>query len=277
MAVIAMTREMGSLGKDVALALAEEMGLRLVQHEVVDHVAEKMHLGASTVNRFLEGKAGMLERWGIDEKQASLYTAEEIFELAAQGDVLIRGWGASFLLRTIPHVVCVRVCAPIGHRVNVLMDRIGLQDRHAAAREIEKNDAAHSRTMSTLFHINWQDPLLYDLVLNTARVPITTCVAAIKRLVEDPAFQQTPESRRELQKLQLQARVRAALKSNPQTRQLDNLFEISVLPEQNRAVLAGMVENQSVSAEAERTVLSVPGIDAVDNQLLVATRLRIGV
>jgi len=36
MTVIAMTREMGSLGKDVAFGVAEKMGLEVVHHELVE-------------------------------------------------------------------------------------------------------------------------------------------------------------------------------------------------------------------------------------------------
>ena len=63
MAVITMTREMGSLGRDVALGLADRLGLELVQHELVEHIAEKMHMRESSVNRFLEGRSSLLERW----------------------------------------------------------------------------------------------------------------------------------------------------------------------------------------------------------------------
>ena len=276
MTVIAMTREMGSLGRDVALGLAEELNLTLVQHEVVDHVAAKMHLGNSTVNRFLEGKAGLLERWGIDEKRASLYTAEEIFELASQDNILIRGWGATYLLRPVSHAACIRVCAPIAERAQELMTRIGLQDQQVAVREIEKSDAAHDKTMTTLFHANWQEPLLYDLVLNTARIPVADCVLLIKQLVSRPAFQPTPESRQQLAHLKLEAQIRSALKSNPKTERLDALFDIELDSEQGHVVISGMVDDDFVSAEAERTIKAVPGIRSVGNQLLIATHLRYG-
>ena len=37
MAVIAMTREMGTLGKDVVAGLAERLGLEVIQHGLVEH------------------------------------------------------------------------------------------------------------------------------------------------------------------------------------------------------------------------------------------------
>ena len=103
MAVIAMTREMGSLGKDVAAGLADQMGLTVVHHELVEHhLAERLGVQESAVHRYLEGEASLLERWKIDKQKLSRYTAEEILELARKGNVVIRGWGATGVLDTSP-------------------------------------------------------------------------------------------------------------------------------------------------------------------------------
>jgi cytidylate kinase len=276
MAVIAMTREMGSLGRDIALELAEDLNLTLVQHEVVDHVADKMHLGASTVNRFLEGKARLLERWGMDDKTASLYTAEEIFDLASQGNVLIRGWGATYLLRPVTHVLCVRVCAPVKQRAGVIMERIGIQDERTAIREIEKNDAAHAKTMHHLFHADWRDPLLYDVVVNTSRISVEAGVSLIKELINRPEFNETAQSRAQLATMKLEAQVRSALRSNPKTQRLNTLFDIALEPDRGKITLSGVVDDDALHHEALKTISAVPGINEVDDRLLVATHFRYG-
>jgi cytidylate kinase len=276
MPVIAMTREMGSLGKDMALGLAEELGLTLVQHEVVEHVADKMHVGASAVNRFLEGEAGLLERWHIDRKRVSLFTAEEIFELASKGDVLIRGWGAAHLLRPVSHVLSVRVCAPMTKRIHVMMERIGIKDPSTARREIEKNDAAHTRTMAQLGHADWQSPLYYDLVINSAQVPVAAGIAMIMQLIEDPAFAETDESRAQLADLKLEAAIEAGLKSHAGTKGLDTLFDVALQPGTGEVVMTGMVDNDTVSQEAEQMIDQIPGVMAVRNELVIANRIRVG-
>ena len=62
MPVIAMTREMGSLGKDVAAGLTDQLGLAVVHHELVEHhLAERLGVKESTVHRYLEGEASLLE------------------------------------------------------------------------------------------------------------------------------------------------------------------------------------------------------------------------
>src|SRR5258706_217750 len=113
MALVAITREMGSLGKDVAAALAEELGVALVYHEVIDHLADRMRVRKSHVIRLLDGSAGLLDRLTADKTSLSIFSADEIIDRAMQGNgAVIRGWGATHLLHDVPHAVFVRVCAP---------------------------------------------------------------------------------------------------------------------------------------------------------------------
>ena len=64
MPLIAMTREMGSLGKDVAAGVATRMKRKVVYHEIIEPIANKMRLRKSHVERFLDGRAGLWERLG---------------------------------------------------------------------------------------------------------------------------------------------------------------------------------------------------------------------
>jgi len=210
MPVIAMTREMGSRGKDVAIRLAERLDLRLVHHELIEHrLAEEMQLHESAVHKYLEGRANLLDRWRIDKKRLAYCTADEIFELAEQGNALIRGWGATKLLRTIKHIVCVRVCATMESRVKTLMERTGIDDDAVALKEIQDNDAAHARVMHKTFQTDWEDPVHYDLVLNTDRVSVDECADLIASLVQSPVFAETEASRTHLAEMKRLAGVRS--------------------------------------------------------------------
>ncbi len=59
MPLITMPREMGTLGKDVAAAVAQQLGKPLIHHEIIESLANKMRLRKSHVVRFLEGKASV--------------------------------------------------------------------------------------------------------------------------------------------------------------------------------------------------------------------------
>lgn len=270
MPVIAMNQEMGSKGKDVAALLAQQLGLALVRHEVVDHVADKMHTKKSLVRRVMEGKAGFIEGMSTDKKSLAVYTAEEVFELAVKGNVVIRGWGATYLLRQVPHIPCVRVCAPFDVRVRFLMERLDTDDEEVVREELRRSDAAHVANMHNRFGVTWGDPLIYDLVLNTERLSVETCVEQIKQLLQRPEFQETAEAKERLANIALEWRVRATLKSSPDTDEVN----ITIEADNGTVRLAGIVLHQSERVAAEKITASVPGVSAVDNQLKVMARSR---
>jgi cytidylate kinase len=260
MAVIAMTREMGSRGKDVAAGLAEQMGLAVVHHELVEHhLAEKLGVQESTVHRYLEGEASLLERWKIDKQKLSRFTAEEILELAQKGKVIIRGWGATGVLRHIPHVLRVRVCADMGFRERVMRQRLGL-DAAAARREIDRSDAAHAAIVRSFFGVDWQNPLIYHLVLNTGSVPIETCVAIVRLLAERPEFQETEETRSVLADKLVESRVRAALGDAFTT-------PVDIRVEKGKVTLTGTT--MGAIGNVEEVVRSAPGVTDVENRIVV--------
>jgi len=263
MPVITMTQEMASLGKDVALGVSEALGLQQVRHEVGDVVAGRMQVKKSLIRRIREGKASKMEKWAADEKTISIFTAEEVFDLAVKGNVLIRGWGATLYLRPISHIASVRVCAPLDLRVTRLMERLETDDEALARHEVEVDDSARAARMGVAFNVGWGDPTLYDLTLNTERVPIPTCVDQVIALVKSPAFQETPESRRHLENLALQARVRAALRADERTEGID----VTIDAEGGRVRLSGIVVDEREKELCRAVVEKVRGVTEVQDDL----------
>ena len=269
MAVITMTREMGSLGRDVALGLADRLGLELVQHELVEHIAEKMHMRESSVNRFLEGRSSLLERWGINENDMSLYTTEELLDVAKRGNVLIRGWGATYVMREITHVTCVRICAPVTMRARNVMERVGIADPEVAKKEVRRNDAAYARRMQHLFHVDYRDPMFYDMVLNTEKLSVDACIDMIVGVTERAEGQPTPESNARLDHMLRLARVRSALRRSDITNRPTPSLTIELDPDSGELLLSGVADDQAFKDEAERLAREVAGITSVRNELIV--------
>ncbi|HEX4782313.1 MAG TPA: cytidylate kinase family protein [Usitatibacter sp.] len=263
MPVIAMTQEMASLGKDVALGVSERLGLQLVRHEVGDMVAGRMQVKKSLIRRIREGKASKIEKWAADEKTISIFTAEEVFDLAVKGNVLIRGWGGTLLLRSVPHIARIRVCAPLDVRVKRLMERLETDDEDLARHEIEVDDAARAQRMGEHFDVKWGDPTLYDLTLNTERVSIPGCVEQVLALLKRPEFQETPESRRKLADLAVEAKARAALKADERTAGID----ISLDVDAGAVALRGIVVDDREKSLVSEVVRAVPGVASVHDEL----------
>jgi cytidylate kinase len=263
MPVIALTQEMGSLAKDVALRLAELGQLAVMRHEVADHVAGRMHVAPSLIRRLREGKAGFVERLGTDRAQVALYTAEELFLLAERGNIVLRGWGATCLLRPVAHVLSVRVTRPFALRVQWVMEHLGTDDRALAEAEVRRSDGAHAAKIHAQFGVTWGDPMLYDLVLNTERLSIDSCAAQILALAARPEFQETEASRATLAGLAIAARVRAAFKADSETAGVD----VEIERRGDRIALKGLVVNEDERAQALRVASTVAGVGRVDDEL----------
>ena len=255
MPLIAITREMGSLGKDVAAALGEELGLPVIYHEVIDHLADRMRVRKSHVIRLLDGSAGLLERLTADETSLSIFTADEIYAIAMRGGAVIRGWGATHLLRDVPHALSVRVCAPFEVRRGRMMKRLRTDDEERVGEEIRINDEAHTAIMRRHFGLQWTDPEHYDIVLNTKRLSVGECVSEIMALARSPQFSETQGSLQKLDDLALTARVRAALRRAPETREAP----VQVASDTGRVTLSGASSTDEMLAFVE-VASAVPGV-----------------
>src|SRR3984893_15085160 len=255
MTVIAMTRQLGCLGTEVASGIAGRLGLKIIHSEIVaNNVAERLGVGEKAVLRYVEGSASLFERWAINKRKLSRYTTEEILSIAQQGSVLIRGWGAATLLRDMPHVISVRVCASMNFRIGVMMERLGSKEGEGARDEQE-------------------DALLYHIVLKTERLPVDACVHAVCQLAEHPRFRDRATTRTELADKLLEAKVNSALTEE---------ISIGIAPTgvivsaaNGQITLTGTSSSGALRRQAEKVVHRVAGGCQVDNRIVsVPTRGR---
>jgi len=271
MPLIAMTREMGSLGEAVANGLGEALGVPVIYHEIIDYLADKMRLRKSHVVKLIEGRASLFEKLTADQTSLSIYTAAETFTLASRppGAVLL-SWGAANLLATVPHAIRVRVCAPGPLRLARLKQSLGTEDDEYVAHEIQASDEAHAAIIRRHFSVDWRDAEHYDLVLNTGRMSVAACIDHLLGLVRDETFQESEMSRTRLATLGLEAHVRGALRHAPETTRL----RISIGADDGRIVLAGSVPSQRDAMEAVRIASAVAGVKSVEDRLRSTTATR---
>jgi cytidylate kinase len=272
MTVIAMTREIGSYGLDVAAGLAATLGLKVIHSDTVAHsIAERLKVDERAVLRYVNGSASLLERWQIDRRRLFQYAAEEILRIAQQGNVLIKGWGVATLLCDLPGVISVRVCAPLDFRVRVLMDRLGVKDANAVREQIERYDAARTRTMRAYFNVEQEDPRLYHIVLNTERMSIEACVQTISKLVENARFKDNASNHSILANKLVEAEINSALAEHIGYSAAP--LGVSVSVADGKVTLAGMTSSGSVRMSAERIAHDIAGVCHIDNRIVgVPTR-----
>jgi cytidylate kinase len=248
------------------------LGLEIVRSEVAaNNVARRLGVSESAVTRYLDGSASLLERWQIDRRKLFHYACEEILGLAQRGNVLIKGWGAATLLRDVPQVISVRVCAPMDFRVRVMMERLGRTDANTVRGEIERFDAARTRSLRAYFDVEQEDARLYHIVLNTERLSIDACVNAVCELAEGPRFRDTFKSRDALANKLLEAKISSALAEHISVAMAP--LGVSVSVGDGKVTLAGTTSSGSLRARAEKIAHASAGRFPIDNRIVsVPTR-----
>lgn len=98
--------------------------------------------------------------------------------LAREGNVLIVGRGGQVLLKSHPGALHLQIVAPLDPRVQVVMERAKL-DKRSAQNRVRTSDRARFDYIRRYYGVDWLDPTLYHLTINSFQVPLTTAVDLI--------------------------------------------------------------------------------------------------
>jgi Cytidylate kinase-like family/BON domain len=192
---------------------------------------------------------------------------DQILNLALKDNVLIRGWGAAALFQGIRGVICVRVCAPMALRVRVMMERLGVKDANAMQQEFESFDTGHSRAMRAAFNFDWNDALLYHIVLNSARISTDACVNAVCQLAEHPDLRDDPTTiSAALTDKLLQAKINSALAEHISRAMAPARITVSVAD--GKVTLVGTPDSGGTRDKAEKLAQGIAGVREIDNRII---------
>lgn len=267
MSVIAVSETLGSLGNDIGRAVARELSYDYADREILARAAERYGEGVMDLTHASEEKPSLLERFSDAQRRYRTYVEAAVLELAARDNVVLSGRGATILLGRVRHVLRVRVTAPADARARRVEEQHGMV-REAALEFVHEHDRERAARVRFLYHVDWEDPLLYDLVINTARVPVETGVRLVRQTLESRQFAPTPESRQDLVDQSLTAQAKAALLANAATRSLP----VYVSCRDAYVTVSGMVQDKA----DERAVLDVlgalPGSVGVLSEIVVVPR-----
>jgi cytidylate kinase len=265
MAIVTIAHVTGSGGPEIGTAVAERLGYRYVDREMLSAAATKYGVQEERLTQLDETKPSLLERFDVETRQYITVIQSALFDVAEQDQVVINSRGGQILLRGVPHVLRVRVIAPFDLRVRRVMTKMTGQmsesvDFRTTAEMVRRSDQEKFGRMRYLYDVDWGDSSLYDLVLNTERLSVEAAVDVITGLARRAELQATPESRQMVRDRALASRVRSALAAHPETRK----YRINVESEQ------GVIRLEGTAALEKATDVARGVTDVVDvkSQLL---------
>jgi cytidylate kinase len=194
MAVITISRQYGSGGDEVVSRLCELLGYRLFDKRMMAQIASAAGLSSKEVIDSQEERHQILsffdrlfghkvtEAW-VSKDEASGARTVELGELdskryvavlrdliqtaAQQGDVIIMGRGGQVVLKDQPGVLHVRLAASFEERVRRVSEQQRFSNPQAARDFVAGRDRAAMDYLRTYYNVDWDDPTLYHLELNT--------------------------------------------------------------------------------------------------------------
>ena len=200
---VTIARRMGSGGTYIGRRIAEQLGLRYVDREVLQLAAERLGVECSALEPNRERVAGFWERFlgslsfGPPEGTYTPppvpgYTDRALFEcqtgilreLAARDDCVIVGYGAAYVLPRHARMVNVYFHAPLGYRVRRVMEIYKVEDREQARRTVEESDRLRTRYFREMTGRDWSCADNYHLCVDTSMSPLPELAERLVRFVE---------------------------------------------------------------------------------------------
>lgn len=171
MGVITISQQMGSQGREVGAAAARALGYRIVWREVINQAA--LQAGTPEVALSTIDELGLLGLCPSPKAcRAYCRAVQQVMEeLAAQDNIVIVGRAGQVILRHHPAALHVRVVASISTRAERVAQAHGISIAAARA-QVEASDAFRRNYLKRLYRVRWDDPDLYDLIVNTERVTL---------------------------------------------------------------------------------------------------------
>ena len=185
MAVVAVSRQVGSYGNEIMALSAQLLGYKLIDREEVHALAEKCDDEFKKACALYEREIpkDFWERHFLNTPTYTSLFASLNFELASEGDVVIAGRGAQIVLGRFPGVYKVRVVAPEELRVERMMEKKNLP--WSEAESFVRSHGHGRRTLiQSLYHKDLSDWSLYDLIINTEFTSIEGGAKIIQSAVE---------------------------------------------------------------------------------------------
>lgn len=194
--VITIARNFGAGGKTVGMALSKELGIPCYERQILAMASEKSgideHLFVGMDERlnggFLTKKLKAMPFSTVLEPHEKEFTSDnnlfniqaDILQTMARSEsFIVIGKCADFVLRPYGNVASVFIEAPQMACIHTIMERTNVSEQRALQMYKRTNKYRSEYYNYYTYGGKWQDPLNYDLVLNSYKVGVDRCVKLI--------------------------------------------------------------------------------------------------
>jgi cytidylate kinase len=266
MALITITTGIGCEGMAIAQGVADGLKLELYNDQRLQEEATKIGIAPKALEGLDEKAPSLLSRLWSRKPEIYLDLMESvIYEVARRGEGVIMGHGAQLLLRDFGCALQVRIHGPESSRIGNLMDQQGLS-QEAATKMIHKSDSERKGFLQFAFHKDWDDPSLYDLIINRDKLSVDSAARLIMEVAQSQEIKECSLTALDaMENRSLSKKIEAAILKND-----FSLTDIDIeVSEKGVALIHGWTYTQENRDQLLNVVKEVPGVSEVKSEVVV--------
>jgi cytidylate kinase len=271
MTIVAISREMGSGGYEIGAAVAKALNFEYVNRQILLQAVHAHGVPEAKLMDVVERRPSLWERFDTERRRYLIFLDAAYYAFAEKGNLVTASRSGPFFVRDVSHALRVRIMAPFEVRVRRVMEQEKV-DQKAAAAKVRAYDREMSGRIDYLFGVDWTRPENYDLVVNTRDDAWEFYTDLLVAAARHPQYQPTPESRQKVRDLSLAAQVRAAIATDPRTKNIN----VEVTAQTGRVALKGVVFSPVMMDTAAEVARGVPGVSAVSCEAVEIPRVYPG-
>lgn len=210
MAIVTISRGCYSHGKEIAETVAKRLDYELVSREILLEASNFFDASEDALSKSINDAPTMLERLTHEKEKYLAYIQASLLEHVKNDNVVYHGHAGHLLLPEISHVLKVRVNAGTEDRIKLLQNTQHIP-RYEAEDYIKAEDENRMNWTHYLYHMDINDPKLYDIVIHIDKLGIDDACDIICAAAMMDTHKSTPASTKAICDLALGSHVRAAL------------------------------------------------------------------
>ncbi len=179
MAVITISRLIGSNGEEIARETAEQLHYRYVDKDLIQDIMKEY--GVVEFKDVYDGKMGFWDKYYHSAEEIVQLLNEIILSVAKMGNVVIVGRGSFVCLQAYDDVIHVMVHAPLEYRLQNIMQERDFSDRAEAEHFLKRQYHIRKTFIEHNYRVKWDSIQNFDLLFNTAKITPREAVTCLQQ------------------------------------------------------------------------------------------------
>lgn len=255
MAILTISREYGSGGREIGYAIAGMLDYEMAgRDQLIAEVRKSGPKWESWGRELDEHYPSIWEKYDWSFRGFCALLQAHMLKTALKDNVIIMGRGGNFLLEGIAHALRIRVAAPMDVKLKRIMRRDSV-DESTARWLAEKTDKERAGFIRALCDRDWSGPAGYDMVFDAGAKTMEFIESSIKNELIEKDKLKTDKSINDLKMRSIAADIKADILTDPSLL----VPTLDVVHEKGQLVLRGVIHEATEHRKIEERARKIAG------------------